>query len=347
MSQAVLVKILASIPDGIFNMLYAGRRIRRDGQIINAKAQFLCKISDKQTIPLEQETIEGTRLQLEGMSGLLSGPEIPLKTVEDFEIPGPSGTISVRLYKSENCPDMAPVLIGYHGGGFVRGSIKSHDGLFRRFASYGDFAVLSVDYSLAPEHQYPAAVDDAYAVLRWVQSNGAEKGLDTTQIAVGGDSSGGNLAAVAAQDAKRAGTPQPVFQLLLYPTTDANFVAKSHEIFSDGFFLTGERMRWYRDNYLPSSDARNEVRASPGLEDDLTGLAPALIITAGFDPLRDEAEDYARKLKAAGVPMGMIRYEGMVHGFMSLTGLLKDGEAAIKTSVKALQSVFNESTRPQ
>ena len=219
--------------------------------------------------------------------------------------------------------------------------------MFRRFASYGNFAVLSVDYSLAPEHQYPAAVDEAYTVLRWVQLNGAEKGLDITKIAVGGDSSGGNLAAVAAQDAKRAGTPQPVFQLLLYPTTDANFDAKSHEIFAKGFFLTGEVMRWYRDHYLPTSEARNEVRASPGLEKDLSGLAPALIITAGFDPLRDEAEDYARRLKTAGVPMGMIRYENMVHGFMSLTGILKEGEAAIKTSVQALQAVFSEGTSSQ
>ncbi|MEH6402975.1 MAG: alpha/beta hydrolase [Sneathiella sp.] len=346
MNQAVLVKILSSIPDGIFNLLYAGRRIRKDGQVINAKAQLLCRIVDKQSVPLEEETVENTRLQLEQLSGMLAGPEVPLKSVENFEIPGPNGAIPVRLYKSANCPALAPVLIGFHGGGFIRGSISSHDGLFRRFASYGDFAVLSVDYSLAPEHKYPAAVDDAYAVLRWTQSNGAEKGLDTTKIAVGGDSSGGNLAAVAVQDAKRAGTPQPVFQLLLYPTTDANFDAKSHETYADGFFLTGERMRWYRDHYLPTSDARNEVRASPGLENDLSGLAPALIITAGFDPLRDEAEEYAKKLKSAGVPMGMIRYEGMVHGFMSLTGLLKDGEAAIKTSVHALQSVFNESVAP-
>lgn len=343
MNQAILVKILASIPDGIFNLLCAGRRIRKDNQVINGKAQLLCKLVEKQSVPPEQDTLDNTRLELEQLSGMLAGPEVPIKSIENFEILGPNGAIPVRLYKSANCPDLAPVLIGYHGGGFVRGSINSHDGLFRRFASYGDFAVLSVEYALAPEHQYPAAVDEAYAVLRWVQSNGATKGLDINKIAVGGDSSGGNLAAVAVQDAKRAGTPQPVFQLLLYPTMDANFKAQSHELFADGFFLTGERLRWYRDNYLPSKDARNDVRASPGLENDLEGLAPALIITAGFDPLRDEAEEYAEKLKNAGVPMGVIRYEGMVHGFMSLTGLLKEAESAIKTSASALQTVFNES----
>ncbi len=340
MNQEKLANLLGSVPTGLFNLLYVGRRIKKDGQILNSKAQFLCKLVDKQSVPIEDETIEGAREQIENLATLLSGDEAPVDTVEDFGIPGPGGEIPVRLYKPVDTPSPSPVLIGFHGGGFVRGSINSHDGLFRRLANYGGFSVLSVGYRLAPEHKFPAAVDDAYAVLRWVQEHGAEKGLDSSKIAIGGDSSGGNLAAVAVQDAKKQGTPLPLFQLLIYPTTDANFTAPSHTLFASGFFLTSEKMNWYRDHYLNTAEDRNHERASPGLAEDLTDLPPALIITAGFDPLRDEAEEYAGRLKEAGVPVGVIRHEGMVHGFMSLTGLLPEAEEALQTAAATVKSVL-------
>ncbi|GLQ07312.1 alpha/beta hydrolase [Sneathiella chinensis] len=343
MSQQLLVKILSSIPGGVFNLVYLGRRVRGDGIILNTKAQFLCRVVEKQTVPIEQETVENAREQIENLSALLAGDPVHMADVQDFSIPGPAGDIPVRLYRPASAPSPSPVLVGYHGGGFIRGSIASHDGLFRRLAAYGGFCVLSVDYRLAPEHRYPAAVDDAYAALRWVQEHGAERGLDPDRVAVGGDSSGGNLAAVACQDAKRHGTPQPLCQLLMYPTTDANFTAESHDRFANGFFLTKDRMHWYRDNYLSAPAEINEVRASPGLETDLAGLAPALVITAGFDPLRDEAESYARALKEAGVPMGILRFEGMVHGFMSLTGLFPEAEKALKTAAETLKNrLFTE-----
>lgn len=338
MDQASLVKIITSLPNGIFNLLYLGRRVKKDGLMLNAKAQFLCKIVDKQTLPLDQETIKNTREQIENLSSLLSGDDVPLPIVDDFVIAGPDGEIALRLYKPTEQASLQPVLVGFHGGGYIRGSINSHDGLFRRLAKYSGCTVLSVDYRLAPENPYPAAVDDAYAVLRWVQENGAAKGLDPDRVAVGGDSSGGNLAAVAAQDALRHGTPQPLFQLLLYPSIDANLTAPSHTIFANGFFLTEERMHWYRDSYLQNKEVRNDERASPGLTKNLKGLAPALIITAGFDPLRDEAEEYAKALKEANVPVGMIRFDGMVHGFMSLTGLFNEAEEALKTAAEALKT---------
>ncbi|MCG8490381.1 MAG: alpha/beta hydrolase [Sneathiellales bacterium] len=340
MNQEKLARLVASMPTGLFNILYMGRRVKRDLQLLNSKAQFLCAIVDKQTVPLEEETIENAREQIENLSGLLSGSDVPVGSVEDFSIPGNVTDIPVRLYKAENSSDPVPVLVFYHGGGFIRGSINSHDGLCRRLVKYGEFAVLSVDYRLAPEHPFPAAVDDAYAALKWVQQSGASKGLDQQRVAVGGDSSGGNLAAVACQDARRQNTSLPAFQLLLYPTTDANFTARSHQLFANGFFLTEERMHWYRDQYLQSPDLRNDVRASPGLENDLSGLSPALIITAGFDPLRDEAEEYAQRLKDAGVPMGIIRHESMIHGFMSLTGLLEDAENAIKMAAETTKSAL-------
>jgi acetyl esterase/lipase len=340
MDQQKLAEILCKVPNGVFNLLYLGRRLKKDGQLLNTKAQFLCKVVDKQTIPIEQDSLENMRNQIENLSVTLGGDDIPIHHVEIFSIPGPGGDIPVRLYKTKSASEKQPVLIAFHGGGFVRGSLKSHDGMFRRLAKFGDFAVLSVDYRLAPEHAYPAAADDAYAALKWVQENGHSKGLDQYKIAIGGDSSGGNLAAVATQDALKNGTPCPLFQLLIYPTTNSNFDTKSHEIFANGFFLTNERMCWYRDNYLQGDEKRSEVRASPGLNPDLAGSPPTLVMTAGFDPLRDEAEEYAQALKDAGVPMGVIRYEGMVHGFMSLSGLFDEADKALKTAADAVANAF-------
>ncbi|OUR78079.1 hypothetical protein A9Q83_08810 [Alphaproteobacteria bacterium 46_93_T64] len=340
MDQEQLANLLCKIPNGVFNLLYLGRRDRKDSQMLNAKLQFLCKIVEKQSIPIEQETIERTREQLEFLATAFGGDYVPLDYVEDFTIQGPGGTLPVRLYKPVDTDNPLPVLVYFHGGGFIRGSINSHDGVCRRLAKTGGFAVMSVEYRLAPESVFPAAVDDAYAALRWAQEYGAEKGLDTTRVAVGGDSSGGNLATVAAQDAKRNNTPQPAIQMLIYPITDAHFSAESHKTFSSGYFLTSERMNWYRDNYLTSSDDRDDPRASPFLTEDLEGLAPTLIMTAGFDPLRDEGEEYAQKLKQAGVPVGVIRYEGMLHSFASMNGFIKEADEALKTAAEAVSTAF-------
>lgn len=338
MDQEKLAKIIAKIPIGFFNLLYLGRRVKKDGQLLNAKAQFLCAIVDKQSTSIDEETVEGARDQIETMAQTLGGDYIPLPYVEDFTI----GVIPVRLYKPTDNDEPLPILIGFHGGGFIRGSVNSHDGMFRRLAKFGNFAVLSVDYRLAPKHKFPAAVDDAYTVLRWVQENGNSKGLDITRIAIGGDSSGGNLAAVACQDAKRNKTQQPLLQVLIYPTTDSHFTANSHKLFSNGFFLTEERMKWYRDQYLRTADDRDNPRASPLAADDLSGLAPAFILTAGFDPLRDEAESYAKRLKEAEIPVGVIRYEGMVHGFCSLSGLLPDSDKSLKMIADVVAAKFQE-----
>ncbi len=340
MDQEKLAKLLGKIPVGFFNLLYLGRRIKKDGQLLNSKAQFLCAVVDKQSVPIDEETVEAARSQIESLATTLGGDYIPLPYVEDFTIPGKGGVIPVRLYKPSDTDEPLPVFIGFHGGGFIRGSVNSHDGLFRRLAKYGNFAVLSVEYRLAPEHKFPAAVDDAYTALRWVQENGLSKGLNPQKIAIGGDSSGGNLAAVACQDAKRNDTPQPLIQALIYPTTDSHFTAHSHTLFSKGFFLTEERMHWYRDHYLRNAADRDDPRASPLIEEDLQGLAPALVITAGFDPLRDEAEDYARKLKNSDVPVGVVRFDGMVHGFSSLSGLLPDADKSLKIIADAVSEKF-------
>jgi len=340
MEQEKLAKLLCKIPDGFFNLLYLGRRIRKEGQELNSKLQLLSKIADKQSVAVEDDTIANTREQIEFLAVAFGGDYVPLPYVEDFTIQGPGGVLPARLYKPSDTDELLPVLVYFHGGGFIRGSINSHDGVCRRLANMGNFAVVSVDYRLAPEAVFPAAVDDAYAALRWAQEHGETKGLDISRVAIGGDSSGGNLAAVAVQDAKRCGTPQPVIQMLIYPTTDSNFTAESHTTYSSGFFLTSERMNWYRDNYLPLAKDRNVPRASPGLAKDLSDLAPALIMTAGFDPLRDEGEEYAQNLKKSGVPVGVIRYEGMLHGFVSLNGFIKEADEALNAAAQAISTAF-------
>lgn len=276
---------------------------------------------------------------METLAQSLSGPVPFVNSIEDFVIPDTTGPIKVRCYKPDTKFEL-PVLIYFHGGGYVRGSLDSHHDLCARLVTYGKFAVLSVCYRLAPENKFPAAIDDSLAVYKWVQSHGAEYGLSQDNIAVGGDSSGGCLAIVTTQEAKRQKLAPPVFQLLLYPTTTAYFDSPSHKLFSKGYFLSTERMESYRDLYLSSEAERDDYRASPLLNPDLNGLPPALVITAGFDPLRDEAESYAKALSDHKVPVGVIRYDGMVHGFMSLTRVLPAADKAIKHGAESIRHAF-------
>ncbi|MDF2368275.1 alpha/beta hydrolase [Sneathiella sp.] len=337
--ERLLLALIAMVPDSFLSLCYGLKPVVIDGQRLNSKARLLCDIDRKTATPVRETPVETTRANMERLAGALAGKSPKLHSVHDIEIPTDFGALPARLYKPVDSPSL-PVLVYYHGGGYIRGSLNSHDGLCARFAKYGGFAVLSVDYRLAPEHKFPAAVDDAVAAFNWAVHHGAEHGLDPKKVAVGGDSSGGCLAAAVAQQVKSKGDAQPVFQMLLYPTLDAHLTAKSYQLFEDGFFLTYDRIRDYRDMYLNNASERDDFRASPILNRDLTGLPPALIITAGFDPLRDEAEDYAKALQAAGVGVGMVRFPAMVHGFMSMTALLPQAEKAIHQAAEALRHVF-------
>ncbi len=339
MQQETLAKILSIIPNWFCELMFIGRRPNIDGTKLNAKAQLVCRLVEKMATAETAFDVAANRQQIENLSALLGGKKIDLASVEDIILPLENRNIPGRLYKPEIQPNL-PILLFFHGGGFIRGSIDSHDLLCRQLASHTGCAVLSVDYRLAPENKFPAAIDDAYDCLRWLQLNASDYGLDNNKIAIGGDSSGGNLATVACQMAKEKGTYQPIFQLLLYPTTNSHFSAPSHAKFAEGYFLTEERMCWFRDCYLTNETDRDDPRASPLLSEDVSGLAPALVITAGYDPLRDEAEEYARALKHADVPVGVIRYGGMVHGFMSMPVLFKQANDAIQQSAAALKSVL-------
>lgn len=334
-----ILSIINALPIEVFDLLYFRRPLRIDGLTLNNKARFLCYLDSKAAKSIEETPLEEIRAGMEVMAPALAGKKPKLSEVHDITFETSGSPIPARLYKPNSDRNL-PVLIYYHGGGYIRGSLDSHDVLCRKLAAYGSFAVFSVEYRLAPEFRFPAAIEDAKAAFTFITTEGADLGLDPMQVAVGGDSSGGCLAAVTAQLALQEKGALPVFQLLLYPTMDAHLTAESHKLFADGFFLSHERIQAYRDMYLNTVAERDDFRASPLLKPDLAGLPPALIITAGFDPLRDEAETYASLLQQAGVPVGLVRFPGMVHGFMSLTAALPEADRALKQAAMAVSHAF-------
>lgn len=273
------------------------------------------------------------------LTTLVPPSAVAVERIEDRTIPGPGGEIPVRLYRpAGDAPK--PVIVYYHGGGWVIGGLESHDGACRELANAVDAVVVSVDYRLAPEHVFPAAVDDAFAAAGWVHEHALELGGDPSHIAVAGDSAGGNLAAVVAQLARDAGGPPLVFQLLVYPATDYEFSSPSMIENADGYFLTVAGMRWFYGHYLRSEADGSDPRVAPVRAADLSGLPPAFVITAEYDPLCDQGMAYAAALRAAGTPVEATRYEGMFHGFFGMGAMIDVAKVAFDDAVAALRAAF-------
>jgi len=228
----------------------------------------------------------------------------------------------------------------FHGGGFVLCNLDTHDGICRSLTNAAGCVVVSVDYRLAPEHPYPAAPEDCYAATQWVAKNGSELGIDVSRLAIGGDSAGGNLTAVTALLARDRGGPALRFQLMIYPVTDCGFETASYRENGDGYFLTTGMMRWFWDKYLADPRQAGEGYASPLRVANLANLPPGLCITAGFDPLRDEGEAYAERLRKAGVDVRTSRYPGMFHGFLSMTAQLDKAREAVAEAGAALRAAL-------
>jgi acetyl esterase len=275
---------------------------------------------------------QGTRMQL----ALLGEPE-PVAHVENRTIPGPAGELPIRIYTPAGSGPF-PVLVFFHGGGWVICDLDTHDPTCRSLANEVGCIVVSVDYRLAPEHKFPAAPEDCYAATQWVAKHAAEFNGDPSRLAIGGDSAGGNLTAVVAQMARDRDGPRLAFQLMIYPATDFNARTESKESNAQGYFLTTDDMVWFMNHYLRSEDDRHNPLASPMLAANLRGLPPALVITAEYDPLRDEGEQYGQRLKEAGVPVTITRYPGMIHGFFGMP--FDQSKKALAEASAALRAAF-------
>ena len=289
--------------------------------------------------PLHTLTPTQARDMMRSMAALSSKPEI-VANIENLTIPGPGGQIPVRIYTPQgNGP--FPILVFFHGGGWVICDLDTHDSLCRSLTNRACCVAVSVDYRLAPEHKFPAAVEDAYAATQWVAHNAHRINGDPARIAVGGDSAGGNLTAVVAIMARDRNGPRLIYQLMIYPVTDVSSAdTDSHRDYADGYFLNRGDGEWFCYNYLNCEADRFNPLVSPLLAPDLSHLPPALVITAEFDVLRDDGKSYAQRLKKAGVPVKYTCYQGMIHGFMSMDGLLDQARNGIAEASAALREAF-------
>lgn len=283
-------------------------------------------------------SVPETRAAFDGIAAF-GGPPVPVAKIENRKIPGPGGEIPIRIYTPEGKSPL-PVIVYFHGGGWVIGTLETHEPVCRHLAKQAGAVVVSVDYRLAPEHKFPAGPDDCYAATSWVAEHAAEIGADASRLAVGGDSAGGNLAAVVSLMARDRGEPKIRLQILVYPVTDHSYETASYRENAKGLLLEKDSMVWFWDHYLASASDGANPYASPLRAKDLKGLPPAIVVTAEFDPLRDEGEAYAKRLDEAGVRVKMKRYGGVIHGFAMMTGVFDEAAqvvADVAAEIRALR----------
>lgn len=337
--EGFVARGVMGLPAPAIRWLAGSRPISIDGQTLDPEIQVLLRLlAVAGGRSIDALTPSEARESVRSTTRALAGEKLPVAHVDSKSVRGPAGEIRARLYRPYGGSEPRPLVVYYHGGGWVLCDLDTHDDPCRFLAVHAGVNVLSIDYRLAPEHCFPAAVDDAVAAFRFAVEQADALGSAGQPIAVAGDSAGGNLSAVVSQRTARDGGPAPAFQLLLYPVTDLSKKHESYRLFSDGFFLTEKTMDWYRDHYLPDPSAALDPAASPLLAADLSGLAPAHVVTAGFDPLRDEGEAYAQRLEAAGVAVTLRRYPGLVHGFVNSTSLGTSSRAAMEEIAAALRT---------
>jgi acetyl esterase len=287
--------------------------------------------------PLTELPVAEARAMYRAMQPVAT--QIEVGRVEDRRIPGPGGEIPLRIYTPAGAGPF-PILMNFHGGGWVIGDLDTADAQCRDLCRLVGCVVVSVDYRLAPEHPFPAAADDCYAATRWAHANAAAIDGDPGRLAVGGDSAGGNLAAVVSLMARDRAGPPLCFQLLVYPVTNASFDTASYRDNAEGYLLTRASMEWFWNHYCPTTEQKRNPYASPARAQNLANLPPALVLTAEFDPLRDEGEAYAAALRAARVPAEAVRYDGLIHGFFAMSHLVPAGRPGMEKAAQALRRAF-------
>ena len=309
-----------------------------DGRTLDGRTQwFLQLLARSGQPPLHQLGVVEAREQFDAFMLLMSGRPAPVGEIVDRTMAGPAGPLRIRIYRpAHSVARLLPTVLYFHGGGWVIGSLEGYDLACRYFCARSGCAIVSVDYRLAPEHKFPAAIDDGVAAFRWLATEAAGLGLDPDRIVLAGDSAGGTIAAVAAQELRGEPRP-PCLQWLIYPATDLRGDTPSHKSCGEGFLLTQADMDWFRGQYLNTPAEVDDPRASPLRAVDLAGLAPALVFTTGFDPLRDEGRAYAERLSAAGVKAIHREFDTLIHGFVGMRGALQAAARAMDDMVAGLR----------
>jgi acetyl esterase len=335
--QSGLVRGLAGLPDPAIRLL-VGRPTVRDGQRLHPETQLALKLLDMAGAPeLQQLTPDQARARVAQDARTFEGPKVGLDEVRELELPGATKRIPARLYVPDASETESALVVYFHGGGFVVGDLDTHDNACRFLARHSGARILSVAYRLAPESPFPAPLDDALAAFRSVFDQAPELGAHPSRIGVAGDSAGANLAVGVARLSRRGGDPAAAFQLLFYPWLDLAHKRSSYRLFGEGFYLTESDLDWYAARYLAQAGDARDPRCSPLQADDLEGLPPTYIATAGFDPLRDEGEEFAHRLRGAGVPVALRRHAGLIHGFVNTVSVGHVGREAVLEAAGALR----------
>lgn len=323
--------MMTRLPEPIVRLIYFGRREKMDGMVLDPKAQAVARYLALFRVPGMVPTPRESRQGMVATFALFDQPSPPLRRREDSSVVGDAGRLPTRIYYDgpEGAPP-PPVLIYFHGGGWVQGNLDTHDGLCGKLAKWSGCMVVAVDYRLAPEHPFPAAVDDAVAAYMWLRKHAAAIGGNPHFVGVAGDSAGGNLSAVVCQEAVRNGLTPPNLQVLIYPAVDGRMASASHRAMPEAHVLPRERVEWFRMNYLQDLRHKDNPRFSPLLANSFAGLPKACVITAGFDPLRDEGLDYCKRMAAAGVPVTHRRYDGQIHAFINMTRAIPQANQCIR-----------------
>jgi acetyl esterase/lipase len=328
-TQRTILNTLLSLPTPMLRLMAGGGVVYQGGRTLDPRLQYLAaqaRGAPPMTTLSPQDARAGSAMTL----AVVSGPPEPGVRFEAVDIPGPAGTIPARLYRPEAQDSHAPLMIFGHFGGGVIGDLETCHAFCSILAKTTRGPVLSVDYRLAPEHRFPAGLDDMMAAYHWGRDNAERFGAPIAQAAIGGDSMGGNFAAVICQELKRKGEPQPILQLLIYPCVDVACESASMTTYGDSFPLTRATMDWFMGHYLGPGDSPADPRLSPLRAKEVSGLAPAVIVTAGFDPLLDQGEAYARRLKEAGVPVIYRCYDSLAHAFTAFTGAVPLADIACR-----------------
>jgi acetyl esterase len=341
-AATVGLQALLCLPDPMLRVL-GGQAIEVDGQRLSATAQLFLRLQRMipRTAPQIAEDLVAFRHEVDQAATMLGAGVGRCVEVRDTEVTGGSGPLRARIYQPAELVGSGPVLLYFHGGGFVLGSIQSHDAVCRYLAEQARVRVVSVDYRLAPEHPFPAAVEDAMAAFSYLVDHADEFDTRPDLIAVGGDSAGANLAAAVAHTAVREGTIPPLLSMLLYPATDVSGNYPSHLLFGEGFLLDQETLVWYRDQYLPDEKHHSDPRVALLRERHLSGLPPTWVFTAGFDPFRDEGRAYAARVRAAGSVAHHHTYQGLLHGFANFVGADREARAAMRDITATLKHALN------